>query len=146
MASNSGEAVNNGHYRPLSINSELLWDLLVYETAGRDDETHGQQSIFGPSLVKMAPLPKDTTKHHEARSVEYDLVGSAGISGHKTVPKESPAYAPEDIATPKEPSTALSWSFEDRLVGGIDEVSSYEALLLQPNDFGRAIDEWLNFD
>lgn len=139
------EGINNREIQPLSIDSELLWELLIYETAGRDDGGFGQQSMFGPSLIKLAPHASNSTTR-DVRRVEYDLVGSAGISGHKAVPKESPVYAPEDIVAVGEPSVALPWSFENRLMNGVDEDSSYEALLLQPNDFGRAIDEWMNFN
>lgn len=125
----------------LSIDSKLLWDLLVYETAVQDDQTT-THSVFDSSLKRHASTGGSTS--HDLKNIEYDLVGSAGISGHKTFPKESPIYAPDDAGTPRPPEVPLPWSFETEFMGGVQDESNYEAMGFQPNDFSRAIDEWIN--
>lgn len=141
-ASNSGDASSSGARQSLSIDSKLLWDLLIYENAGRDDGCPGH-SIFGSSLIQLPMMARESAR--DATEVEYDLVGSAGISGHRTVPKESPVYAPEDVAAPQDTAPVAPWTVENGLMSGIDGESSYEALFLQPNDFGWAIDDWMTF-
>lgn len=138
-ASTSEESSNFAPRQSLSIDSELLWDLLIYESAGRDDESP-RHSIFASSLVQLPTIRRD-----DAKSDEYDLVGSAGISGHKTVPKESPVYAPEEVAGHLDGAPMAPWAAENGFMSGIDEESNYEALLLQPNDFGWAINDWMSF-
>ena len=137
-ATNPGGNSNFVPRQSLSIDSELLWDLLIYESAGRDDESP-RHSIFASSLVQLPTIRRD-----DAAAEEYDLVGSAGISGHKTVPKESPVYAPEEVAGHLDGAPVAPWA-ENGFMSGVDEESNYEALLLQPNDFGWAIDDWMSF-
>ena len=146
----AGDGYAAGERQSLSIDSKLLWDMLIYERAGRNGAAP-DQSIFGPSLAQIPSAARAGT--HDTVVAEYDLVGSAGISGHKTVPKESPVYAPEDIAIQRNPSPMIHgttavpippYSIEDRYMNGIDGESSYEALFFQANDFGRAIDEWMS--
>ncbi|RFN54041.1 zn(ii)2cys6 transcription factor [Fusarium flagelliforme] len=67
-----------------TIDTRLLWDLLCYEKAGRPD-AHADQSMFSGLL---------STDQDNGSGTDYDLVGSAGIIGHKTVPKDTPIYAP----------------------------------------------------
>lgn len=137
-ASTSDESSSFVPRQSLSIDTELLWDLLIYESAGRDGESP-RHSIFASPLVQLPTVRRDDTA-----ADEYDLVGSAGISGHKTVQKESP-YAPEEVAGPLDGAPVAPWVAENGFMSGFDEESNYEALLLQPNDFGWAIDDLMSF-
>lgn len=136
-----------------SIDAQLLWDILIYERAGREGAA-ADQSIFGSTLnigTKVRELDARLT-------AEFDLVGSAGISGHKAVSKETPAYAPnenEDVSEPMmmrgvSESLAemplLGTSVEDRFfegMGGVEQWADEDHVFLQAHDFGKAIDGWL---
>ncbi len=142
---------SNGQ-RSFSIDAQLLWDILIYERAGRPD-AGADQSIFGKTLqVGTASRDEDVRA-----AAEYDLVGSEGIYGHKAVSKESLAYAPnDDIASPGEVENIddmagippdMGVSVEDRYfegIGGIDSLDGQDHLFLQAHDFGKAIDNWLS--
>lgn len=134
-----------------AIDAQLLWDILIYERAGREDAA-ADQTIFGSTLnigTKVQEL--------DARvKAEFDLVGSAGISGHKAVSKETPAYAPnEDAPTPmtmrnmsssNADAPLLGTSVEDRFfegMGAVEQLDDEDHMFLQAHDFGKAIDGWL---
>ncbi|EGX91795.1 hypothetical protein CCM_05952 [Cordyceps militaris CM01] len=138
-----------------SIDAQLLWDILVYERAGRPD-AGADQSIFGKTLKVGTATRQDDVR----AAAEFDLVGSAGISGHKTVSKETPAYAPDEDASPTpgmllsrntadkvgDGTAAMLVSVQDRFFEGIGGLHGEEHLFLQANDFGKAIDTWLSHD
>ncbi len=135
----------------LSIDSKLLWNMLIYERAGRHCAGL-DQSIFGSSLTQVQTTER-RGEAHETLAAAYDLVGFAGISGHKTVPKESPVYAPEENTTLGETSNVAEGpgiapttqnSFQDRYIMCLDGESSFEPLFLQAHEFGRAIEEWMS--
>jgi hypothetical protein len=105
------------------------------------DSSH--QHIFGSALV---PVPGSENERAIEGPTEYDLIGSAGISGHKTVPREIPAYAPQSGATPRDTAVAVPYLFEDRHMDTGEGETNYEALFFQADDFGRAIDEWMSFN
>ncbi|KAK7402680.1 hypothetical protein QQX98_011543 [Neonectria punicea] len=129
-----------------SIDAQLLWDILIYERAGRSGAVR-DLSIFDDALT----AGPDGQKHDVA---EFDLVGSAGIFGHKTAPKKVPVYAPGDEASPATASnpdatrglTEMAVSNEDRVFDRFSGINEQDGLFLQANDFGRAIDNWFNFD
>ncbi|KAJ3479977.1 hypothetical protein NLG97_g8179 [Lecanicillium saksenae] len=149
-----------------SIDAQLLWDILVYERAGRPD-AGADQSIFGKTLKVGTKMREDDV---HAAAAEFDLVGSAGISGHKAVSKETPAYAPNEDGPPtpgvlvssgggggatsgggpvdnvSDGAGAMLVSVEDRFFEGIGGLDGEEHLFLQANDFGKAIDTWLSHD
>lgn len=138
-----------GNQQAWSINAQLLWDLLIYEKAGRESASM-DQSIFGGSFTPAAGANRQDV-------ADFDLVGSAGISGHRSAPKEIPVYAPEDKAkTPAAVEASagngnrvgaeMGGSVENRLFEGLTGFSEQDSLFLQANDFGRAIDNWLSFD
>ncbi|KLO95349.1 uncharacterized protein Y057_12769 [Fusarium fujikuroi] len=72
-----------------TIDTRLLWDILSYEHAGRPD-ARADESIYNG----LASTHQDTARAGNEDGDAYDLVGSAGIIGHKTVPKDTPLYAP----------------------------------------------------
>jgi hypothetical protein len=72
-----------------TIDTGLLWNLLSYEQAGRSDARIDQSMFHG-----LSSSSQDTSGHETSSGTGYDLVGSAGIIGHKAVPKGIPVYAP----------------------------------------------------
>lgn len=148
----SPEAEAGATQRSFSIDAQLLWDILVYERAGRPD-AGADQSIFGKTL-KLG----NASREEDVRvAAEFDLVGSEGIYGHKAVSKESLAYAPnEETASPgvmdsideiDEAPQDLGVSVEDRYfegIGGVGNMDGQDHSFLQAHDFGKAIDNWLS--
>jgi hypothetical protein len=124
------------------MDSKLLQDLLIYPSVPRHEVEH-REDMFGTSLCAIADSEHGRDPEN---STDYNLVGSVGISGHKTVCNEIPAYAPQTAATPRDTAVAVPYLFDERNVEAGEGVSSYEALFLQADDFGRAIDEWMSFN
>ncbi|OHE98475.1 hypothetical protein CORC01_06266 [Colletotrichum orchidophilum] len=143
---------NTSQNRSFSINTQLLWDLLIYDRACRPD-AGWDQSMFGPTLRSDArELSAETS------AAEFDLVGSAGISGHKAVPNDVGMYAPNDdiapVALPEHPTPNLVGqglggmgpSFEDIFFEGVGPFGDQSKRFIEANDYGRAIDDWLNLE
>lgn len=138
-----------------SIDAQLLWNILIYDRAVQPDAGI-DRSMFGRTLISPA-APHEDEDGSRAVTAEFDLVGSAGISGHKAVPKEIPFRAPNDDA-PTPTATRggngsgdllmpdMGLSVEDIYFEGVGGLGDQENLFLQANDYGRAIDNWLNFD
>lgn len=101
------------------------------------------QYMFGPLLL---PIQGSDSGRDVGESSDYDLIGSAGIWGHKAVQNDIPAYAPQSAPTPKDTAVAVPYLFDDRNAGVSGGVANYEALFFQADDFGRAIDEWMSFN
>ncbi|KAI8257668.1 hypothetical protein K4K58_003846 [Colletotrichum sp. SAR11_239] len=135
--------------RSFSINSQLLWDLLIYDKAVRPD-AGWDQSMFGPTLkADVAELSA------EDRAAEFDLVGSAGISGHKAMPNEAAVWPPNEDPPPVDlpqnagldaqvGDLAGGPSFEDIFFEGVGPFGDQANRFFDGNDYGRAIDDWLN--
>jgi len=109
--------------------------------------------MFDDSLAQIPAAIQDNNQ--DTTTAEFDLVGSAGISGHKTVPKDSPAYPPDDAATPLDhassgpgtaPEATSGVADAERYVDGIGAESNYEGLYFQADDFSRAIDDWMSIN
>ncbi|KAM5356476.1 hypothetical protein ACJ41O_003122 [Fusarium nematophilum] len=133
-----------------SIDAQLLWDILIYEKAGCRRDAAADRSMFSDAIT-----PQD--EHREQDDVaEFAMVGSAGISGHKTVPREISAYAPEDsnayhrLDELTTPTGAVVDEFSSGAGGGQFEgdlnMVDQDSFFLQAEDFGRAINDWINFD
>ncbi|TDZ13725.1 hypothetical protein C8035_v009134 [Colletotrichum spinosum] len=131
-----------------SINSQLLWDLLIYDRAARPDAGR-DQSMFGPSLQS------DTAgQAAEERAAEFDLVGSAGISAHKAMPNQAAVWPPSEEHAHEvseevqlEPAVGdFGTSFEDMFFEGVEPFGEQANRFFDGNDYGRAIDDWLNFE
>lgn len=82
---------------------------------------------------------------------DFPLVGSAGISGHKTVAKEVVAYPPESVSTPPASFTSgpdmhqVPSAEPFGLIGTPAEGMLNDNLFLAPESYGRAIEDWWNF-
>lgn len=129
--------------------------------------------MLGDTLRWETPL----RSHDEGEegSAEFDLMGSAGISRHKLVPREIPIYAPGENATQlavqdedeeeesgrklgtnnrdrdrdddeEENMPDAGLSLEDVYYEGVGGPVDQETLFLQANDYGRSIENWLSFD
>ncbi|KAI3559142.1 hypothetical protein CABS03_07461 [Colletotrichum abscissum] len=145
---------NTSQNRSFSINTQLLWDLLIYDRACRPD-AGWDQSMFGATLRSDA-----RELSTETGAAEFDLVGSAGISGHKAVPNDVGVYAPNDDIAPvsiaeQAPTSShlvgqglgdMGPSFEDIFFEGVGPFGDQSNRFIEANDYGRAIDDWLNLE
>lgn len=103
--------------------------------------------MFSGSLV---PNPERQETNFSA--AEFDLVGSAGISGHKAVPLETPFLPPDgDAGAPGHGELENMHEISSNLTDlgipvDVPGLNDQESFFLQANDFGRAIDDWLNLE
>ncbi|KAL6912502.1 hypothetical protein FSST1_010262 [Fusarium sambucinum] len=133
-----------------SIDAQLLWEILVYEKSGLDKDS-SDKSMYDDTITLDA--------EHGEQDVggDFAIVGSAGISGHKGALREISAYAPQDkdpydalgnLATPgrnrMQESNIFGYRNSDNPpdLGAVDQ----DDFLLQAEDFGRAINDWMNLD
>nr|RBQ86945.1 hypothetical protein FVER53263_10018 [Fusarium verticillioides] len=131
-----------------SIDTRLLWDILSYDHAGRSD-ARADESIYSG----LAPTHHDPARGTNDDGDGYDFVGSAGIIGHKTVPKDTPLYAPGEgeVSHPirgRVPSDAsgLLGSLQQNIQEGFGSAMEPDNIFPEVYEFGRAIDEWLSLD
>ncbi|KAF5530808.1 c6 transcription factor [Fusarium mexicanum] len=138
--------------RSWSIDAQLLWELLVYEKAGRDKDSSGK-SMYDDIITS------DAEGGEQDVGGDFAIVGSAGISGHKGALREISAYAPQDkdpyetlgnLATPGRNGSRMQ---ESSIFGGrnFDNPPDFgtvdqDNFLLQSEDFGRAVNDWMNLD
>lgn len=148
MSLSSGDSAQQIRQR-FSIDTRLLWDLLSYERAGRPSAQEDRSVFYEGALTDQ------TTENNETESgVGYDLVGSAGISGHKTVAKDTPLYAPGQGESTNNAcgnrtesnASAFRESLQENIRENFGLTTEPDNVFLQADDFGRAIDEWLNLD
>ncbi|KAM0541263.1 hypothetical protein ACHAPJ_013308 [Fusarium lateritium] len=135
-----------------SIDAQLLWDLLVYERSVLD-EGSADTSMYDDIIT---PNPGSAEESVEGN---FSIVGSAGISGHKGALKQFSAYAPQD-RNPYEilgtPATIVEGSgrwqddvtFGRGIYDGLPDfgLMDQDNFLLQAEDFGRAMNDWMNLD
>ncbi|KAI7764836.1 hypothetical protein LZL87_004041 [Fusarium oxysporum] len=145
---NGDPGVDRPTQQKFTIDTRLLWDILSYEQAGRPD-AHADESIYSG----LSSTNQDTARGTNEDGDGYDLVGSAGIIGHKTVPKDTPLYAPGEgeMSHPirgRVPSDAsgLLGSLQQNIQEGFGSAMEPDNIFPQVHDFGRAIDEWLSLD
>jgi hypothetical protein len=113
-----------------SVNVHLLRDILIAAPPKQI-----AASIMGPGLATDCALQTDSTTPEP----DFELIGSAGISGHKTVARNLVTYyPPEQVLQPTPPDLSA-------LLGepGLAVAGSATAFL-QPQDYGRFIDNLLN--
>lgn len=150
-----GDAISPDDDQPaFSIDSRLLWDVLIYERAGQPNAGK-DESMLGKTLAKR------TTSESRDADAEYDLIGSAGISGHKAVMSQGPVYAPDEenssvgTATMENPLEfiphqqvipEMGFPIGDVYLDGVGGCGDQENMFIQANDYGRAIGDWFDFD
>lgn len=87
-----------------SINAQLLWDLLIYDRAVLPDA--GSRHFTSSSRIREPVMlhgegSRDTTP--------FELVGSAGISGHLSVSAHIPIYASDEESFGNSAEPPQSW-------------------------------------
>jgi hypothetical protein len=82
--------------------------------------------------------------------IDFQLLGSAGISGHKTVVKEVADGPPESVSTPpteftheRGTHTTLFMKPSGMMGDMMGEIIN-ENLFVEPENYGRAIEDWWN--
>ncbi|EIT77004.1 hypothetical protein AO1008_10762 [Aspergillus oryzae 100-8] len=129
-----------------SNNAKLLWELLVYDRASSSQSSN---DFFGATLSD--PNARHTASRFMTPDPDFPLVGSAGISGHKTVAKEVVAYPPESVSTPPASFTSgpdmhqVPSAEPFGLIKTPAEGMLNDNLFLAPESYGRAIEDWWNF-
>lgn len=132
-----------------SVNLQLLWKILVYSHASKAPTPAGD--IFGPELAKDSIAYSGISSTTDIAEPDFALIGSAGISGHKTVVPECVTYPPEQTEhstqlqqelgqiSPAVPITNLA---DDPSLNFVGE----ETLFLQMQDYGKAFEDWLSLN
>ncbi|KAJ5717817.1 transcriptional regulator family: Fungal Specific TF [Penicillium malachiteum] len=127
-----------------SVNLQLLWRILVYSHASKDPNLAGD--ILGPSLAKESSKNMGTSSAGVIAEQDFALIGSAGISGHKTVASECVTYPPEQ-AEHLETGTESSTMDPSELAGGSNlNFAGEETLMLQLQDYDKAFEDWLSLN
>ncbi|KAL4930250.1 Zn(II)2Cys6 transcription factor [Aspergillus undulatus] len=112
-------------------NAQLLRDILVAPPPKLP-----AADIFGPGLAEDCIVHTDSS----TLDPEFGLIGSAGLSGHRTVVKGlATYYPPEHVlnSTPPDISALLGQP-------GTGLPATATDVFLQPQDYGRFIDNWLD--
>ena len=148
-----GHPLEAGSTQTWSIDAALLWEILVYEKAGCSSPSGNLSSVFGDSLLPSSPSPEMAAQEVET---EFDLIGSEGIAGHKTVHRETPLHAPGQDATMLDSSPPPR---EVICVGGVASGGASPSFLeatggshgpqgffLGADAYNRTIDAWLDLD
>lgn len=107
-------------------------------------------------------ITSEPERHHDQDIAEFAMVGSVGISGHKTVWKEVLPYAPDhDGLYPPLQPTQFTAVDQQTAAGSHGQSASYRRLdhdlgdadmteqdnfFFQAEDFRRAVNDWINFD
>lgn len=132
-----------------SVNLQLLWKILVYSHASKAPSPAGD--IFGPELAKDSIAYSGVSTTGDIAEPDFALIGSAGISGHKTVAQECVTYPPEQT----EHSTQLQQELGQilpnvpvtNLAGDPNlNFAGEETLFLQMQDYGKAFEDWLSLN
>lgn len=133
-----------------SVNLQLLWKILVYPQSSKS--SHTAEDILGPGLSKDSMDMLDLSSAAVIAERDFSLIGSAGLSGHKTVAPECVTYPPEQAEH--------SGGLLQTEVGGMpsvtdtpalpevlnSEFSSGETLFLQLQDYDKAFEDWLSLN
>lgn len=129
-----------------SVNLQLLWRILVYSHASRTASPTGD--IFGPVLAKESLHHIGSSSFGEIAEQDFALIGTAGISGHKTVASECVTYPPEQAehqaGGPALPTLDPSELPVSEALGL--ELNGEDALLLQMQDYDKAFEDWLSLN
>lgn len=130
-------------------NVSLLSQILECNDTSQACNSSGD--IFGPELARNRAANASTTASITP-DPDFTFIGVPGISGHKTVAKEVVTYPPDQLQPQIDldmyhvsPSAPIDLS---NLMGNPQPglLDAPEAAFLQPHDYGRAIENWLNFN
>ncbi|KAJ5292959.1 uncharacterized protein N7443_008912 [Penicillium atrosanguineum] len=146
MTDASTPKTGSNHRQKWSVNLQLLRNILVYSQASKSSNPAGD--IFGPELVRDS-IASGASSAGIIADPGFSLIGSAGISGHKTVAAECVTYPPEQT----EHSSQLQQE-SDQAAPVIDfpdftqdqnlDFTGGDTLFLQLQDYERAFEDWLS--
>lgn len=138
-----------GSGRQWLYNISLLSQILECNNASQAYNPSGD--IFGPELARDRAAYVSTTASITP-DPDFTFIGVPGISGHKTVAKEAVTYPPDQLQLQIDldmyhvsPSAPIDLS---NLMGNPPSglLDAPESAFLQPHDYGRAIENWLNYN
>lgn len=131
-----------------NVNLQLLWKILVYTHASKTNDATGD--IFGPGLAKDSIEGPWLSSNNALVEPGFSLIGSAGISGHKTVASECVTYPPEQTHDPIHSDQGPAHTSPTIDLPELDDqhldFDVEEALFLQLQDYGRAFEDWLSLN
>ncbi|KAJ5287479.1 hypothetical protein N7478_003165 [Penicillium angulare] len=127
-----------------SVNLHLLWKILAYSHASRSSSSSGD--IFGPILAKESSSSLRIPLAGMIAEQDFALIGSAGISGHKTVASECVTYPPEQTEHDEAGSEMPAINPTDLTEEPSLDFASEETLILQLQDYDRAFEDWLSLN
>lgn len=132
-----------------TVNLQLLWKILVYAHASKAPSP--ASDIFGPELAKDSIAYSGMSSTSDIAEPDFALIGTAGISGHKTVASECVTYPPEQTEHSVQLQQELGQiSTAVPIPNLADDPNlnfvSEEALFLQMQDYGKAFEDWLSLN
>ncbi|KAJ5671765.1 hypothetical protein N7507_000892 [Penicillium longicatenatum] len=127
-----------------SVNLHLMWKILVYSRASRAPDPTGD--MFGPIMAKEKPSELGLLSDDLIAERDFTLIGSAGISGHKTVAPECVTYPPEQAEHQGSSSQPSGIEFQEFARYQNLDFAGGETLLLQMQDYDKAFEDWLSLN
>jgi hypothetical protein len=136
------------HRQKWSVNLQLLRKILVYSHASRASDP--ASDIFGPELAKDS-IASSSSSAGIIADPDFSLIGSAGISGHKTVASECVTYPPEQAEHSSQLQQELGQAAPVIDLPDFTEDPNFdfeggETLFLQLQDYERAFGDWLSLN
>ncbi|KAJ5984066.1 transcriptional regulator family: Fungal Specific TF [Penicillium waksmanii] len=130
-----------------SVNFQLLWKILVYAHASKSPDH--STDIFGPILGKDSVGNSGMNSAGIIAEPDFALIGSAGLSAHKTVASECVTYPPEQAEHISQGQNALGQNPAPIDLSELSEdpaldLNCGDTLFLQLQDYGRAFEDWLS--
>lgn len=144
-----------GAQQSWTLNVSLLGRLLLFETAGQ----HPRETDVSLKSNTLTPKPRNIHLKTDS-SVEFNLIGSMGISGHQSVPKDTPISAPLTSGRSNHSDTAdldffasmapdlsnVRGAFEYQGLTSDNGVEINSNMFLPAVEYGRSIGDWLGND
>lgn len=121
----------------------------MYPYASKAYNSEGD--IFGPVLAKDSIGTLGMSSAADVADPDFALIGTAGISGHKTVAPECVTYPPEQTEHSTQLQQELGQTTHAMDLPGLTEDPSLdstagETLFLQLQDYEKAFGDWLNLN
>ncbi|KAJ5346697.1 transcriptional regulator family: Fungal Specific TF [Penicillium brevicompactum] len=146
LMTDSGAFTGSHSRQKWSVNLQVLWKILVYAHASNASDPSAD--IFGPELAKDSIGHSGDPSAGAIKERDFSLIGSAGISGHKTVASECVTYPPEQMEDPTQAASQIPPPIDlSGLPGDPNvELAGSDTLFLQLQDYGRAFEDWLSIN
>lgn len=148
MTDASTPKTGSNHRQKWSVNLQLLRNILVYSQASKSSDP--ASDMFGPELVKDN-IASGASSAGVIADPGFSLIGSAGISGHKTVAAECVTYPPEQTEHSSQLQQELGQAapvidFPDFTEDSNLDFTGGETLFLQLQDYEKAFGDWLSLN